>query len=794
MEIKMIPCWKNRFCHLVNLGSYIFFLGGLFMNCCIGDSAFAQSRIVPDRTLGDDNSRVVNNYQNNSTELLTGGAVRGNNLFHSFLELNVSEGRRAFFLSPSSNIQNIITRVTGGNRSEILGVLGTFQMINGKNAASGANLFLINPNGIIFGPNAVLNLGGSFIGSTASGIKFADGSFLSTNAPQTTPLLTVSVPVGLQFKQNAANINIQGAIGVSPGKTLALVGGNVTLDGGFLSATSGQIALGGTLASGIVGLNLDNNNQPLSFPNDVLPADILLRNAAVVDASGEGGGNIQIFGNRVGLRERSLIFADTLGSQNSRGISVQAEELSIKDGSQISASTVSEGAGGSLTVRASDSVEVEGTDADGNPSALLTDTFGSGTGGNLTVETGRLTVENGANLTSITGSQGRGGTLTVRASDFVKLSGTSGVSGLPSGLFAQTLGTGDAGSLNINTRQLIVKNGAQVTSGTGTDSQGKGGTLVVQASDGVELSGTAPNGKDTSGLFARSRGKGDAGSLKITTGQLQIQDRAQVTVSSLASGNAGNLEITANNIFLDDQAKIIAETKSGNGGDIVLRIADLLLLRRGSQISTTAGTANAGGDGGNITIDTPEGFIVAVPSENSDITANAYTGKGGSVQINAFGIFGTEFRNQPTPLSDITASSQFGLNGTVQIKTPEIDPNQGLVNLPKEPGEAKLAQSCRASNGNHQSQFIITGHGGLPASPTNTIVAESAIANWITVQPESKIYPRTRAVIATKASPKPAPEKIVEATRWILNSQGELILTANAVSIASHHSGQTACS
>jgi filamentous hemagglutinin family protein len=123
-----------------------------------------------------------------------------------------------------------------------------------------------------------------------------------------------------------------------------------------------------------------------------------------------------------------------------------------------------------------------------------------------------------------------------------------------------------------------------------------------------------------------------------------------------------------------------AESASGNGGDINLQ-SNLLLLRRGGQISTTAGTALAGGNGGNINIDA--GFIVAVPQENSDITANAFSGNGGTVTINAQGIFGIQSRQQPTLQSDITASSTGGgINGVVDINTLDIDPNRAFINLP----------------------------------------------------------------------------------------------------------------
>ncbi|MBH8553355.1 filamentous hemagglutinin N-terminal domain-containing protein [Nostocaceae cyanobacterium CENA357] len=763
-------------------------------------SAFAQSVITPDQNLGTENSQVINNYLGNPTEALTGGATRGNNLFHSFQEFNVKEGRSAIFLSPDSNIQNILVRVTGSNRSEILGKLET-------SVGSNANLFLINPNGVIFGQKATLQIGGSFVASTASGIKFADDTVFSATTPQTTPLLTVSVPLGLQFAKIGGEINLQGTLEVPTGKTLGLVGGNVTLDGGNISpdlmrnnllAPNGQIALGGILGAGIIGLNLDNSNQILSFPNDVALADVSFINQARIDVSGDGGGYIQLQGKRITLNDASQIFADTIGSQNGRGISIQAEQLTLQNGSQIKAFVRENatGSGGSVIVSAADSVLVSGEIPKGkfnagNPSALFTETSGEGSAGKLTITTGRLIVENGANVTASARarSQGEGGNLEVTASEFVKLSGSSAFN-RPNGLFAQTEGSGNAGYLNITTPVLIVRDGSVISAATLANSSGNGGSLTIKASDYVELSGNAPNGFP-SGLYVRSRGSGDGGSLFLTTGQL-IVDKAQVTVSALQGGNAGNLEVKARDIRLNE-GKLIAETTSGNGGDIKLQLQNLLMLRNHSQISTTAGISGQGGNGGNITIDTPNGFIVAVPSENSDISANAFTGKGGNVQVNAFSVFGTQFREKPTEFSDITASSEFGLNGTVEINTPDVDLNPELINLPTQPVEPQVSQVCRASTALKKNSFTITGRGGLPSSPTEPLNADAVLADWISLD---TVATKPSSVNLSKNTASSTQTSIVEATGWVINTKGEVVLTANTPTATPHSSWQnsTDCS
>jgi large exoprotein involved in heme utilization and adhesion len=278
--------------------------------------------------------------------------------------------------------------------------------------------------------------------------------------------------------------------------------------------------------------------------------------------------------------------------------------------------------------------------------------------------------------------------------------------------------------------------------------------------------------------------------LQITTGQLSVWNGAQVTVSSTGSGIAGSLIVKTDSIRLDTKATISADT-SGGGGNINLSTGDLI-LRRGSSISTNATGSNI--PGGNITIDTDN--LVAIPKEDSDITANAQKSFGGRVIVNAQGIFGTEFRPQDTPLSDITASSALGpqFNGVVQLNTPGIDPSRGLANLPTEVVDTsnQIDQTCAAGGGETgKNTFTITGRGGLPTSPYEPLSSDEALED---IHPPSG-FSRSRnsnpdAAKATTSqsitsNPKPP---IVEAQGWKINDKGQVVLTATASTATPHNS------
>lgn len=790
---------QSNQCYQLRLWSYAAILGVCAFS---GDAALAE--MVTDNTLGTESSIVTPQLINNQTiNQIDGGAIRGTNLFHSFEQFSIPTGSTAYF-NNTANIQNIISRVTGNSISNIDGVL---------RANGNANLFLLNPNGIVFGPNASLNIGGSFVASTASSLDFADGTKFSATAPQATPLLTVSVPTGLQFQATAATIRNQSqaspggarnslnapvGLQVGNGKTLALIGGDLSLEGGNLTAKEGRIELASVAANSLVSLNVINQGWSLGYQNvqNFQNIQIIGRNQipSYVDTSGEGAGYIQIQGGRLLLTGGAIVLANTLGSK----------------------------AGGDLTVNASESVELIGF-----PASLRAISLGSGDAGNLTVTTGKLIVRDGAQVIVSNSGSGKTGKLTVNAADSVELiSGfrlQAPVSGfIFSGLFNATASGGNADDIIINTRKLIVQGGARVTTqSTGTLSAsrrfipatGNGGNVIVNASESVELIGN-PAIRAVTGLFTSTQGSGKAGDLMLNTGKLIIRDGATMTSSSIRSplapnvnlGQAGELNINARSVVLDNQGTLTSETDSGQGGNIKLQVQDLLLLRRQSQISTSAGRVQGSGDGGNITIAAPNGFIVASASENNDIIANAFSGAGGRIIINATNIFGLTVRsradlvellkttdpNQLDPAkfqtSDITAFSQQNpfLSGNVQINTPDVEATRELEELSGYLIDAsqQIFTACNSGGTFGRSVFAYTGRGGIKLDPVIILTDESIVVDWIDLEANSNL--ETTINLSNNAQNNQninTPNQIVEAQGWVVDAQGGVYLVAQASTI-----------
>ena len=887
----------------------------------IAPPAFAQ--LVPDRSLGSESSIVTPGTVNAlPADLIGGGAQRGSSLFHSFRDFNVGDSERVYFGNPTG-VENIFTRVTGTTPSNILGTLG----VNG-----GASLFLLNPNGILFGANARLDVRGSFVASSGDRLLFNNSFAFSSSDPQTPPLLTISAPIGLQYGNRPGEVRSQGAIlEVPTGQTLALVGGNVAIEGGQLLAPGGRIKLAGVATSGEIGLIQGR----LSFPDGLDRADVSIGRDAIVNVRSGGGGSIAITarnftGTETGTRVRAGIAAglgtvdaqagnidinvtesinldgavisnavlaggtgnggnlniitgtlslingarvgaDTFGQGNAGNVTITARDrvsvdgtrsngsnaissdvgvdgigqsgnvsittgtLSLTNGGRVGAITFGRGNAGNVTITANDAVSFDGVDSNGfgsgafsavvgngnggnisittgtlsliNGGVVVANTFGQGNagnititardrvfsdgggsnaglsgafstvnaegigqGGNISITTGTLSLSNGGAVAASTRGRGNAGDVTITARDGVFFDGV-GITGVVSGAFSRVdpEGIGQGGNVSITTGTLSIINGAQV--GAGAFGQGNAGNITITARDRVSFDGNDGNGNNSGAFSSVEPGAiGQGGTIAINTDRFSITNGARLSASSEGQGAAGNLEVAAQQLRLDNQGSIQAQTTSGQGGNITLQVPTLLLLRRGSFISTTAGTAQAGGDGGNITFN--GNFIVAVPEENSTISANAFSGRGGNIRITSQGLVGILPRaSTTTGLSSITASSQFGISGTIVLNTPEVDPSRGLVQLSTELQDTSglIASTCPADEGN---SFAITGRGGLPDDPRQPLMGESV---WF----DDRV-PKQSALL-----PSPSVPTVVEAQGWIKHPDGSIHLVTN------HPSGMT---
>ncbi|MEM6403794.1 MAG: filamentous hemagglutinin N-terminal domain-containing protein, partial [Cyanobacteria bacterium P01_D01_bin.116] len=586
----------------------------------------------------------------------------------------------------------------------ILGTLG----VDGA-----ANLFLINPNGIVFGENARLDLGGSFVGTTANGLQFGEqGDFSATN-PQAPGLLTVN-PNALFFNQinqlsdkgNITNLARQrglngqtnvtgGPVGlqVPDGKTLALVGGNVLLDDGNLTTFGGKIEVGSVAGTGTV--NLDSTKDGFIFNYDAVDdfGEIRLENTAVVDVSAGGGGSITINASNLELKEsillagirqgfgtpeaqagditinavskvlldnQSYISNDVkFGGVGKAGdVSISTGSLEVFNGAQIGAATFGQGDAGNVTINATNLVKFDGEDNDGFASGAFStvESDAVGKAGGISISTSSLELTNGARLSSSTFGVGNAGSVEITATDVIKFDGEGEYNF--SGAFSrvETGAEGKAGGVSISTNSLEVLNGAAVSASTW--GEGDAGSVEITATDLVKFDGIGEI--NTSGAYSPvvSGAEGNAGGIFISTGSLEVVNGARLSASTNGQGNAGNIFVRANGAVSLSNSNIFSNVEAGaegDGGEIDINAKSLSLIN-GSQIQT----------------------IIRGGSE----TVAGGKGEAGNININVGGelaLFGIDNDNFASGIFSIVQSGTEGNGGNIDITAGEISMNDGAT-------------------------------------------------------------------------------------------------------------------
>ena len=547
------------------------------------------------------------------------GRQVGGNLFHSFGRFNVNTGESATFTGPNS-VENILGRVTGGSSSTINGLL--------RSEIPGADLYLINPAGIMFGPNAQLDVQGSFHAGTADFVSLGENGRFDAVEPDKS-LLTVAPPSAFGFLgENPASISVQGSsLNMLARETLSLVGGDIQIVGGFLSAMGGEINLASVASAGEINIGSMHRNTFEQLGN------INLSESSSLLTSGSSGGDIYILGNRFVL-DNSNLWSYTLGEGKGGNITIDVGSLRLANEGCIASKSWGNGDAGKVTLTASEAIIASGesgvsvsTYTSGNGGDILIttpslsldnswidgETLDEGKGGDITINVDSLSLANEAYIGSKSWGAGNAGEINLTASDAITLSEHSRLS-----VSTFRWSSGDGGSILINTPTLSLDNS---WIGGETLGEGKGGDITINV-DCLTLTNRASIGSE-------AEDAGNAGMITITADDaIRFSGSSRVSVSTEGRGDGGGISITAPDLSLDDSCIDASTLGEGKGGDIAIDV-DSLSLTNDAYISTLS---DGQGNSGDLEI-MAKHILLSDGVAFCTGTSEKSTGSGGNIQI-----------------------------------------------------------------------------------------------------------------------------------------------------------------
>ena len=568
----------------------------------------ALSEVILDGSMGTAGALSGPDYQ--ITEDL--GQRAGNNLFHSFGRFNLNSAENATF-SGSAGIQNVISRVTGGQESFIDGSF--------RSTIPGANIYFLNPSGVVFGENATLDVQGSFHASTADYLKFKDGVKFESGEAIASSVLTVAAPEAFGFLDNTpASIDILGkanninqALDVADGETFSLVGGNISIVDNGLSVSDGQVNI---ISVGSAG-------------------EAVIGSTEIETGSFKNMGDIYFESQNDSSETVASIF---LNGDSAKKIFIQGGEMTLKNTSIVS--ETQDGMGGNIDINLSRGLNINGTQ-NNSKDGIFTNTESSGIGGiggNIELNVGKINLAGGANIATIT-ENGRSGNITINTSDSIQITGKN------TAISSITNGKGQAGNLVINTKSLETFDGAFISSHSSESSEqvAESGHIKINATDTIRLTGLE---EESSGISSVVEGDGNTGDIEIQSDNLIIENGGGIFTFTGGNGNSGNILVKSNDIELTgiessltgivtwSMNSSMASQTLGSSGDIKI-LSNNLSVQNGASISTSNENSGNAGNAGNLFVKSENILLSGIDSTIKTATSIDSMGDAGNLNIYA---------------------------------------------------------------------------------------------------------------------------------------------------------------